>query len=237
MRCGQKYHQAGLILVSSSRNIRVEGERTQNSASIDSRRHKISSGVKRLPSKRWRCKRYKQPLIRADIYQQTAGGLWKPTLSFHCKGFSWMCNIHAGFKRLAVRVCAAKIVARPHGQWWAVDTHHMRWSGSKGRDLAGNLVKLLNICEVWKDPKFNLCVFPYSKSSHIQEEPATIALIFLTNVHPGSQTEVSSDVIIMAVSLLSCRPESSVWPGLSNYILCGCNHKSLSNIWSSISVI
>lgn len=32
------------------------------------------------------CERYKQPLIRADIYPQTAGGLPEPSLCFHGKG-------------------------------------------------------------------------------------------------------------------------------------------------------
>lgn len=118
----------------------------------------------------------------------------------------------------------------------------MGWNRSKGGDSAGNLVKFTGTnppehLRGLKGSWFNLCVFPYSESSRIQEEPATITLIFLTNVHPGSRTEVSADVIIMAVSSLSCGLESSVWPGLSNYTLCGCNQKSLSNIWSSISVI
>lgn len=50
--------------------------------------------------------------------------------------------------------------------------------------------------------------------------------------------EVSSDIIIVAVSSLSCGAESSVRPRLSNYILRGRNQKKpLSNIGSSIRVI
>lgn len=134
-----KYQQPGLILLSLSRKVQVEGERTHNSASIDSRRRKISSRAERLPSKRWRCKRYKQPLIRADIYQQTAGGLWKPTLSFHWKGFSWMCNIHVGLKiHLSVWLLKWSLKWPPTPVGLSGESLTPRRWGERGPNLTGN---------------------------------------------------------------------------------------------------